>query len=599
MKPKIIFCLLFLAIKGFPQNPSTIVSLRKSLAITKDSAECTKIYHQLAESFLRNDYDSANHYIELSLKNAPNDALKAQSLFLKANYLQDRAKFEDALQYYIKALKIFEKLNNKKGIGEVYNAEGRLYKKMAGAQKVTSLSYKALDLVKKSEAIFVEIKDYENLMSAYNSAGIIYRDLDQYETARTYLKKGLALAEKYKFNGVIVGNLNSNLGQIYMEVDKNQDKAIQQFQKGLEIHQSINNLQGIEHALRNMSHAYRMKKLFPEAVRYGKMAVNLSLTLNDPHRAFNSYEALYSAESDAGNYKDALHSLERFKSLQDSTLRAEKAKIVDEIETKYDTEKKEILIKQLDEKNKYQQIQMWFMVGGLLISMCFLWVLFWQNKKIKDSRQRIFEQSDQLKLMMKELHHRVKNNLAIVSSLLKIQSGRIEDEKAVLAVRQGQQRVEAMSLIHQRLYQTDKVTNINIKEYISDLADSLMSAYGFEPEKFNLIIQIEKEMLDVDSAIPIGLIINELLTNSFKYAYKDIDQPLLKITLKQDNGLTLEVSDNGPGVDMERWKKAKDSFGKKLIAGLTKQIGGTFEMENNFGSHFRLHLPQEKMKFVA
>jgi two-component sensor histidine kinase len=126
-----------------------------------------------------------------------------------------------------------------------------------------------------------------------------------------------------------------------------------------------------------------------------------------------------------------------------------------------------------------------------------------------------------------------------------------------------------------------------------------MSAYGYKSDEFDLIINIEKEQLDVDLAIPLGLVINELLTNSFKYAYENVERPLLKIDLKMDEGLTLEVQDNGPGIDMERWQKAKDSFGKKLIAGLTKQIGGTFQLENQNGSYFKLEIPKEKLKMAA
>ncbi len=187
----------------------------------------------------------------------------------------------------------------------------------------------------------------------------------------------------------------------------------------------------------------------------------------------------------------------------------------------------------------------------------------------------------------------------ILSSLLKIQSSRMEDAEAVAAVRQGQQRVEAMSLIHQRLYQTDKVTNINIKEYISDLTESLMSAYGFDPDGFDLQLNIDQEELDVDIAMPLGLILNELITNSFKYAFNDSKRPLLIVNLKTTQGLTLEVQDNGPGLDLNQWDNAKKSFGKKLIKGLSKQLGGEIFIENRNGAFYRLTIPKEKLKMVA
>ncbi len=205
-------------------------------------------------------------------------------------------------------------------------------------------------------------------------------------------------------------------------------------------------------------------------------------------------------------------------------------------------------------------------------------------------------------LMMKELHHRVKNNLAIVSSLLKLQSNRLDDEKAIQAVRVGQQRVEAMSLIHQRLYQTEHVTTINMRDYLTDLTQNLMQAYGYEPSFFDLQLIIEHAILDIDVAMPLGLIVNELATNAFKYAYSDDKRPLLRIALLNNHsaqaGITLEVQDNGPGIDMTDWQGtgSRSSFGKRLIASLAEQLEGHFRLYKENGTLFRLHIPEIRLQ---
>jgi two-component sensor histidine kinase len=601
MKTATILLIFISSLNMFAQSKHTTDSLKAEIPKVKNAESLVLLYHQIVEGYLNNQPDSTQKYTDLAIKfseKTNNQLLIAKSYLQRGNYLQDRTRFDEALKFYQKAIDIYEKENNKSGAGRTYTSMCRLYKRMSSAQNVRAFMQKALSYSFKAIEYLKAVNDNAGLMAAYNNQAITYRDLKELEKAHEDYLIGLEIAEKNNIENTYTGILNANLGQYYM--DKNQpDKAILQLNKALVIHEKLNNQSAIEHAYRNLSYAFREKKEYQKAVELAQKSVDISKTLNDPHRAFNSYEALYLAQKDAGLFKEALASLEINKDLEDSTVRAEKTKGVAEIETKYETEKKEILIQKLDEKNQLQRRQLIGFVVGLIMLLGLSVTLYNQNQTVRASRQQISEQSDQLKLMMKELHHRVKNNLAIVSSLLKIQSSKIEDEKAVKAVRQGQQRVEAMSLIHQRLYQTDKVTNINIKEYINDLAESLMSAYGYKSDEFDLIINIEKEQLDVDLAIPLGLIINELLTNSFKYAYENVKRPLLKIDLKMDRGLTLEVQDNGPGIDMEHWQKAKDSFGKKLIAGLTKQIGGTFQLDNQNGSYFKIQIPQEKLKMAA
>ena len=591
------FCLL-VSFFGFTQNIRLIDSLKKA-PLTKPfpSIKQIVIYPKIATAYMRNQYNSSKLYVESSLMVAEKinkDSLDANSLGLISGLKISNSNFDETLKFYQQALLIFEKMENKTGMGRVYYNLDNLHKRMGDAQRVKPLLEKALAYCQKAEAILIKTTNYEDLLKTYNNMGIIYLDLGKLDEAKKYLLKGIYLVEKHHIREA--GFIYANWGQIYMNRDKNHDLAIKYINKNVEINQLIGDIQGQENVLRNLAEYYRFKKDFSKAIEYGKAAVEISLNLKDPNREFNSYQVLYRVQSDAGLYKDALHSLERCKTLEDSILENEKMKTITDIESKYKTEKKDIEIHVLNLKNDLQKRQLGFLVVGLLGLMGFIAALFFQNKKIKDSRNVITKQSDELKLMMKELHHRVKNNLAIVSSLLKIQSGKVEDEKAVQAVRKGQQRVEAMSLIHQRLYLTDRVTNINIKQYINDLAESLMVAYNFDFDNFDLELNIPQEELDVDIAIPIGLIINELLTNSFKYAYGNIERPLLKISFKTDKGITLEVQDNGPGINLQSWEKDENSFGKKLIEGLCKQLKGNFSIENNHGTLFKLHITSDRVR---
>ncbi|ARK13013.1 histidine kinase dimerization/phosphoacceptor domain -containing protein [Fibrella sp. ES10-3-2-2] len=195
-------------------------------------------------------------------------------------------------------------------------------------------------------------------------------------------------------------------------------------------------------------------------------------------------------------------------------------------------------------------------------------------------KARIEEQSEQLQTVMRELHHRVKNNLSIVSGLLSLQLNRLEDEQAIKAFQEGQRRIEAISLIHQRLYQSNELTAIHMGQFLEELTTGIMQAYGYSTQSVNLAINSDVDVLDIDMAVPISLIINELLTNCFKYAVPNVPNPSLSISLLKQKGLLLEVADNGPGINIDLWNKPTTSFGKRLIKGLSEQIGGTLLVTN-------------------
>ncbi len=590
MKYFVFFNLLVFNVIG--QSLAKTDSLKKIFQKAQTQLEHSKAAIDIANSYFPQNLDSVKKYLEISFKNAGTDPLaNAKAHKLKATLMQDQNDYDGCVKENLIALQLLENTNHKAEIAKVFNSLALTYKKMGDVQKLTSFTLKGKEYALKSIDIFRKINDTtSSFVSSYINLGIILRDLGDFQGAKESFEKGMKIRDKYNIQGRYAGIITADYGQNFIDFGKDYDKAIYYLKKSIEYYKQENYRKGIEHAHRNLAEAYRLKKEYPLSVFHAKTAVEIAKSLKDNHRLFNSYNALFQAQEASGDFRGAFENLKLAKIYEDSTLKVEKLKSIADVETKYQTVKKEAEIGILGEKNKAQQKGLWLLMAGLIVTLGFIWAIYLQNKKLNESRKQISEQADQLKLMMKELHHRVKNNLAIVSGLLRIQSNKLEDESAIQAVRQGQQRVDAMSLIHQRLYQTDKVTTVNIKEYIIDLAESLMNAYGFEPTEFDLNISVEKEEVDVDLAIALGLIINELLTNSFKYAYQNIDKPALTISLKGNKDLNLEIKDNGIGIDLNRWKTAKDSFGKKMIAGLVNQIGGKFSIENDGGTVFRMKI---------
>lgn len=209
-----------------------------------------------------------------------------------------------------------------------------------------------------------------------------------------------------------------------------------------------------------------------------------------------------------------------------------------------------------------------------------------KNKKIEAQNREIEKREHEKGLLLKEVHHRVKNNFQIISSLLEMQSKGIEDHKARELALEGKNRVKSMALIHQRLYENDDL-NIDFADYTSKLVREISNLYAGELDP-QVELFIDKISLDIDTAIPLGLIINELLTNAFKYGVlSDSDIISLKL-IKRENDYVLNVKDSGRGIPQEIDINKVKSMGLRLVRTLTKQLQGKFHYTYNKGANFEI-----------
>jgi two-component sensor histidine kinase len=197
-----------------------------------------------------------------------------------------------------------------------------------------------------------------------------------------------------------------------------------------------------------------------------------------------------------------------------------------------------------------------------------------------DSRTKELNKSLQQKeVLLKEIHHRVKNNLSVISGLLDLQSSSTESEQAKLAMQESQNRISAIALIHQRLYQNDNMGAIEIKGFIEDMYGQIATVFSTKDIKTKAILNLPNTFLDIDTAVPLGLIINELITNSFKYAFNKGNEGVIKIELLEiESGYyTLTYQDNGSGLPPDYDFEKGKTLGIKLIKLLSKQLSGKAE----------------------
>ncbi len=212
----------------------------------------------------------------------------------------------------------------------------------------------------------------------------------------------------------------------------------------------------------------------------------------------------------------------------------------------------------------------------------------------KRAEKRIEESLKEKEMLLKEIHHRVKNNLAVISSLLNLQSNYIKDKDDLELFRESQTRAKSMALIHERLYQSDDLKRIDFSDYIKTLAQDLFRTYAADTSRINLKMDLETVLLDINTSIPLGLILNELLSNSMKYAFPDDEKGeiIIKLELKDDQHV-LTVSDNGVGLPEELDLDKIDSLGLQLVNSLTNQIDGDLDLDRSHGTKFTITF-QEK-----
>ncbi len=310
------------------------------------------------------------------------------------------------------------------------------------------------------------------------------------------------------------------------------------------------------------------------------------------------YELKYDWAFDKKDYQSALHHYKQWEGIKDSLWTAKKQIAFDELNVKYKTETQEqqnlILVNEkenLEVRNKWISLTALLSLLGL-ISFAFLFLKIRKQNSIIETQSKAMSQSlKEKESLLKEIHHRVKNNLQIISNLMAKQARKTTDSTVKKMMKEGQDRVQSMALIHQNLYQSEHLSSIDIKAYLEELTQNIAQTQRVSGKEITIVLNTDDSKLDIDTAIPIGLILNELITNAYKYAFPERDAGEIKISFQKttEKGFQLQVKDNGIGISNDiNIDKAK-SLGLNLVRGLVEQLDGTMKfIGSNQGTQFEL-----------
>ncbi|HEU5165357.1 MAG TPA: sensor histidine kinase [Chitinophagaceae bacterium] len=311
----------------------------------------------------------------------------------------------------------------------------------------------------------------------------------------------------------------------------------------------------------------------------------------------------YRIDSSEGNYLKALNEYKLSRMADDNIYNLRKTNQFTELQIEHETATKDKNIELLKQKDKAQQAtlrQSNFMkkvtLAGIVVMLIVTVLIYTQyrnkqrsNKMINEKNLTLEQLVKEKEWLVKEIHHRVKNNFHIVASLLEIQSSYLKNKEALSAIKESQHRIHSMSIIHQKLYQSETMSTIHMPEYIYELVEYLRESYAIR-ENIGFSLQIENIELNHASAITLGLILNEAITNAIKYAFAKVEDGKISISLTHisDSQILLSIADNGRGLPADFDSKIGASMGMELLQGLTDDLGGSFSIEAHDGTHIKV-----------
>ena len=604
------------------------------LAADLSSDHLAEVYPQIKDSLLsikkrvyyKTNSNEAKYLFDLiDARNENNNNQYHKSVFLLENSLRFHTKtFEDSLNIFAILKPAYLKLRNLNkafGIEQVLEVNRpRIPKeRLTEFETYKSIIYLKLGLYKESvKQLRKEFNDKDDntrkdtnaLANFYNNTGVHFNKAGIIDSAVYFFNKAKPLVEaKLKssvdktyynfFLALIDGNIAYALTR-----QKLYKEAIPSLKKDIYWSLVAKNLESAMNSYNLIVDCYLETKQFDLAKRYLDTCRNLVQTISDVGPTLSNLfiEAKYYKYT--GNLSKAIELYDKYISFKDSLAQIDNETQLINQQVAFDLYQKENLLlekEKIIENNKlsseHSKSQRAYLILGmvaLVFVILFLGIsvrmnksrqhdLFIKNKHIAQQKNVIEAALKEKEFLMKEIHHRVKNNLQIVSSMLSLQADKISNNDVKEILQEGRQRINSMALIHQLLYNQNNMSYISISNYLQTLVGQIETSFNSNSSKIKVSVSCDDIKLDLDSAIPLGLIVNELITNSFKHAFKKNPDGVIEVSLtKKDKSFTLLVKDNGEGFDYE--SKKEQSLGMELINILVQQINGEIKFTNQNGT---------------
>lgn len=498
-----------------------------------------------------------------------------------------RSEHDEALQHYLAAVPYFERGGDPWYEAMAHNNIGTIHEKMRRFDKASAEYELALkgfrnipdtvwiaNVSNNMGNLFYEQKDFAASVGYYRMADSLLTALgmDHY-TATTRMNLANALDELGRTSEAH-GILRSAVALMPVGVDENTRANM----------------------LADLGRLHGKVGIADSAVMLMREGLALAQSVDARDIQANAHEFLAEWFERSQRYDSALHHFKAADALRDSIFSEESNARIAEMQEEYESGRKDVLIAEGNAQLERRALTIKAITMGavlFLVAALFAYRAYRLKRKgeaeVVRQKQVIEAQLKEKELLLREIHHRVKNNLQTVSSLLSIQGRGITDETARQAVNDSRLRVKSMALIHQDLYREGDLTGVQMPDYVAKLANGLVTSYNVS-DRVQLDLRVQPINLDVDTAVPLGLILNELVTNSLKYAWPDGNAGVLRIEMTEADGeLIIMVADDGIGMkDGEKVAAGGTGFGLGMIRTFASKLKAEHTITNGNGTAVRL-----------
>lgn len=478
-------------------------------------------------------------------------------------------------------------------------SKGTFYLDLGTLYDATNDDEKAKINYEKAIQLFKEDKNPLYLYAPLINLAGYYQNIGKYNKAITIFKEALALKVQESYASIYYG-LGSSLFML-----KDYIKAENYFKKAKNEYKVKNDYFGEADCLNRIGEIYHEKKETQQANLFFDLAVKkylLDISLNKKYNVSKSqitiaYRKIFTIYKTKNDFKKSLAYHKLYANYKDSVSIEQNLKVNERYSFFKTQTKKNNVIKNLETENKLQEAHaekaQFFKVGLILFAsiLLLLLIVFLNRNRLKQKAiKKIREKNEENKLLMREIHSRVQNNLEIISNLFESHINSSNNDQLKLILEDSQNKIKSMSILHQNLYITNQFSKVSVSTYVNQLIEHIKNSFSKKSLIVHFNLNITSNLIVIELAIPLGLILNELITNSYKYAFSDNDKEN-SITIKfnqieNTSKYNLVFRDNGIGLPADFDMNILTSYGLQLIHGLVAQLDGTVKIKQEQGTSF-------------